>query len=736
MNDQQTSFSRRRKGNLIAGSVLWILVFCGVYWIYANRKAESPERSEPEGTISTETLARTIPDPKSSDPEERPKPTHLPEFVLTDSDNQPFNSQALMGRPSVVAFIFTHCAGTCPAITTRMTRFQEQFAADELTLVSITVDPERDQPERLKNFAANFGADTSRWKFLTGTTDEIYQVVSTGFGMYYEELFGEKRLPGFEIVHTNRVVLIDADGKFVDTFLATNDEEMVRLRRAIRKLLGRESEAADDSEDGQTDDGDTQPATAPNASENSPSVRHRTTPAVDLASSAESARGQVFFSIQDQSVSEDGPQIDIRSGGAFEIEVGETTDRRISVYERQLPDFMFRNQKNEPYGLQQLLGKPFVTGFVFTRCAGPCPRVSASMARIQQRLAGMQAMEAVAWPIPGSGGFGELASSSIDVVDAVGWGRFPSFEGSRINMLTISVDPENDRPEVLARYARSLRADESRWQFLTGSKTDVYQLIYRGFGQWVQELSEANRDPGFEIIHTNNLVAVDAFGRIQGSFNALNETEVAALRRSLREGRPASETVLAQADGAGGDQPTGGLSAGRGEVHSEDQVGGSEPAAESTAASPADLSLPHWVTVLPSVNAGLNSLATVLLLAGYVLIRRGKRDVHRNVMLTAFGVSIAFLACYLVYHFALQHYTGESGRRFPGTGAVRVLYLSILFSHVLLAIAVPVLALKAIYRGLKSDWEGHRRVARIAFPVWLYVSVTGVIIYFMLYHWA
>ena len=103
-------------------------------------------------------------------------------------------------------------------------------------------------------------------------------------------------------------------------------------------------------------------------------------------------------------------------------------------------------------------------------------------------------------------------------------------------------------------------------------------------------------------------------------------------------------------------------------------------------------------------------------------------------MLTAFGTSILFLGFYLLYHFALQSYTGNASRKFEGEGLVRPIYYFILITHVVLAAAVPVLAWVTIRRGLKQQWEAHRRIAKITFPIWLYVSITGVVIYFMLYH--
>jgi protein SCO1 len=144
--------------------------------------------------------------------------------------------------------------------------------------------------------------------------------------------------------------------------------------------------------------------------------------------------------------------------------------------------------------------------------------------------------------------------------------------------------------------------------------------------------------------------------------------------------------------------------------------------------------LPDWLTALPAINASLNSLATVLLVTGFLLIKQGKRDAHRNVMLTAFAVSVVFLVCYLTYHAGLHHYTGERGKPFTGTGAARTVYFTILISHVILAAVVPFLAVITIYRGLKADWVRHKKIAKVTFPVWLYVSITGVVIYLMLYH--
>jgi len=130
---------------------------------------------------------------------------------------------------------------------------------------------------------------------------------------------------------------------------------------------------------------------------------------------------------------------------------------------------------------------------------------------------------------------------------------------------------------------------------------------------------------------------------------------------------------------------------------------------------------------LPGVNAVLNASAALLLTIGYSLIRRRKIDAHRNVMIGAFGVSVLFLICYLIYHARV------GSVRFERPGPIRAVYLSILMTHTALAVLVPFLAIVTLYRGLKGNYQGHRRIAKWTLPIWLYVSVTGVVVYWMLY---
>ena len=137
------------------------------------------------------------------------------------------------------------------------------------------------------------------------------------------------------------------------------------------------------------------------------------------------------------------------------------------------------------------------------------------------------------------------------------------------------------------------------------------------------------------------------------------------------------------------------------------------------------------ISLLPSLNATLNALSAVLLIWGYLLIRRRRIDQHRRVMKTAFATSCLFLVCYLVYHAQV----GSVPFHHEGT-ALRTIYFSILVTHTILAAAVPVLAIITLRRGLSARYDKHRQIARWTLPIWLYVSVTGVVVYVMLYHVA
>jgi putative membrane protein len=144
------------------------------------------------------------------------------------------------------------------------------------------------------------------------------------------------------------------------------------------------------------------------------------------------------------------------------------------------------------------------------------------------------------------------------------------------------------------------------------------------------------------------------------------------------------------------------------------------------------------VNDIPALNAGLNALATALMTAGFVFIKSGNKNAHRACMLSAGGVSALFLVGYVTHKFLKARATGAGEAlhtQFGGEGAIRIVYLAMLLTHVVLAIAIAYLVPRTFALALKGDYERHKKWARVVFPIWYYVSITGVLVYFFLYQW-
>jgi uncharacterized membrane protein YozB (DUF420 family) len=137
--------------------------------------------------------------------------------------------------------------------------------------------------------------------------------------------------------------------------------------------------------------------------------------------------------------------------------------------------------------------------------------------------------------------------------------------------------------------------------------------------------------------------------------------------------------------------------------------------------------------IFPHVNAALNSLSSVFLITGFLFILRRRVAAHRMCMLSASSISALFLVCYVTHHILRTYFFGLGPTRFTGEGIIRPIYFTILTSHTILAVAVFPFVLLTLRRGLKGSYDSHRKIARLVFPIWLYVSITGVIVYLLLY---
>lgn len=322
-----------------------------------------------------------------------------------------------------------------------------------------------------------------------------------------------------------------------------------------------------------------------------------------------------------------------------------------------------------------------IASFIFTRCPLSCPRISSVMQGLQSRL-----------------------------------------KGTGVLLVSISVDPDHDTPEVLKEYAKRYGAQDDRWWFLTGSKSLIYSLVRDRFLLSVMPAPGSVGADDEAIIHSDRLALID-HGQIVGLFESTDSAALDALVARARR-----------------------------------------------------RALPAWVLRLPSVNAALNGLSACLLLAGWLLIRGRPRlastdpapdrqdsaDLERDnkpagvmdgvsegtsdpvlsadvthefrvkahiaCMILAVVTSALFLGCYLCYHY----YSGSMP--FSQGGVSRVIYLAILMSHTVLATGSVPLIVATLWRAWRTDWRRHVAVASLTYPIWLYVAVTGVVVYLMLYH--
>ncbi|WP_437185680.1 DUF420 domain-containing protein [Planctomicrobium sp. SH668] len=363
-------------------------------------------------------------------------------------------------------------------------------------------------------------------------------------------------------------------------------------------------------------------------------------------------------------------------------------------------DFSLLDQNNEPITKEMLLGEQWVANFVFARCTFQCPMTCRKVMELNQELKNVP-----------------------------------------VRFVTITVDPEHDTVPYMREFADIWGAKAPRWRFVTGDPAQVLELIRTGFKEPAWENLGESRRAGMEFAHSDNFIHVGADGKILGRYSGLADAELVTLRRVIKgeiktpqRFQPATFASIAALEAR--------------KVNAQKEAGALADPEEKPTKEAVLARLPGWAQRLPATNAMLNSLATCLLLLGYSAAKFRRYHLHKRLMLLAFGVSVAFLATYLSYHWALHEYGKVRGMPFTGTGTFKLVYYSILISHVILAAAVPVLAIITILNGRKAYPDGisaeeavervqerrvHRRWAWVTFPVWLYVSITGVLIYWMLY---
>ncbi|MEZ6129711.1 MAG: DUF420 domain-containing protein [Planctomycetaceae bacterium] len=517
------------RSTLIVGSLLWAAAIGGLILIWQQRRDETSPNAPNSSSSAAESSPGSPVTPEESSVKVSFPARPLPDFRFDRATGGTLGLDDLKGKRWVASFVFTRCTSTCPTITRAVMEVHDrvQENAKDVMFVTFTVDPKFDSVDVLKNYSETFTrGNWDRWAFLTGGQQEIFELIVNGFGLYVKENLGKSRMPGFEVAHSNRVVLVNEDGIPVGTFLGTVPADMVKLRRILS--------------------------------------------------------GQDEFP-------EPGPA--------------------------NTPGFTISTSDGQPLSIQF---KAVPANDADTPAAADTPEDSTAV--------------------------------------------------------------ENNGTDTDSEDTDSEDTDEQ---------------------ECANDAVEEDTDSGSDS---------DADGQ---------ENAQAA----------SPEHTTSKSDGEGGDSLPSSLEAG-------DLIGPPEAVRSATEHNTLiDQRLPVWARRLPAVNAALNSLAALLLLTGLVAIRSGRKHVHRRLMISAFLTSAVFLACYLVYHYALGKYTGEHGKRFAGDGLAAAVYPFILWPHIAFAVLVPAMAIRVFQHAFAERWDAHRKLARITFPIWMFVSVTGVIIYGMLYHW-
>jgi protein SCO1/2/putative membrane protein len=262
-----------------------------------------------------------------------------------------------------------------------------------------------------------------------------------------------------------------------------------------------------------------------------------------------------------------------------------------------------------------------------------------------------------------------------------------------VRFVTFTVDPEHDTPEKLKKHAENLGADPERWLFLTGPEDEIYRLLQASFKVPVQRNPEPRSEQEEAVGHSTRLVLVDQAGQVRGYYEGMRDSRLPDPEQSYQDSQKKLKRDVRL------------------------------------------LLAPDF----PLINASLNGVAGVLLVAGWIAIRLRKEGLHKVLMLTALVVSAVFLGSYLYYHIALRagqptHFEDQAPLAPPWA---KTAYLTILLSHTILAAVVAPLALFTAWQGLKDRRPRHVWIARWTLPLWIYVSVTGVVVYLMLYRlWA
>lgn len=224
---------------LLSGLVMWGLVFASLWalGLLRHRQQAAKDEAAPpalvlsgENESATPTHQITIPAPPWN-------PAGIEDFTFTERSGKKVTKADLLGHPWLISFIFTRCAGPCPKVTTQMSELQSLLKGSDIRLVTLTVDPDFDTTSVLSRYASEYKADPKRWLYLTGDKRKTYELINNSFLMPVKEYTGKDREPGYEVMHSTNILLVNEKGVVVSKYNAIDPEDMSRLRHDLKPYL-------------------------------------------------------------------------------------------------------------------------------------------------------------------------------------------------------------------------------------------------------------------------------------------------------------------------------------------------------------------------------------------------------------------------------------------------------------------------------------------------------------------
>jgi protein SCO1 len=262
-------FRRRfRRTWIISGFVLWTLVFAAALGLFVLRHRERPsdDAAAPAALVLADsaTSGGSSSDQLTTPPLPPWSPAGVEDFVFTERSGRKVTKADLLGHPWLISFIFTRCAGPCPRVSGQMSELQTLLKGTQVRLVTLTVDPDFDTTEVLTHYAQAYRADPNRWLYLTGDKRKTYRLINNSFLMPVKEYTGKDREPGYEVMHSTNILLVNEKGVVVQKYNALDEVDLARLRRDLKPYL--DAKGSQTHGQGAKDPPVKQPAIAPKGS--------------------------------------------------------------------------------------------------------------------------------------------------------------------------------------------------------------------------------------------------------------------------------------------------------------------------------------------------------------------------------------------------------------------------------------------------------------------------------------